>query len=118
MSVLLGSRAFVFFSSPVPKEFINHIKGDTSVLPRIGALREVGVFILFLKASAIYDIYRQSFFPSSHFAFLDLLQMNLEYFPIDSQVLDDNIRGFKMHNECMICNFIVIFIRQICGLTV
>ncbi|XP_022145308.1 protein transport Sec1a-like isoform X2 [Momordica charantia] len=47
----LYKKAFVFFSSPVPKEFINHIKGDTSVLPRIGALRE----------------------------------MNLEYFPIDSQ---------------------------------
>ena len=50
MPFYLGSRAFVFFSSPVPKEFVNHIKCDTSVLPRIGALREVGhVFILFLK---------------------------------------------------------------------
>ncbi|KAL0538461.1 hypothetical protein IC582_027482 [Cucumis melo] len=47
----LYKKAFVFFSSPVPKEFVNHIKCDTSVLPRIGALRE----------------------------------MNLEYFPIDSQ---------------------------------
>ncbi|XWS35686.1 hypothetical protein CRYUN_Cryun20dG0017700 [Craigia yunnanensis] len=47
----LYKKAFVFFSSPVPKEFINHIKSDTSVLPRIGALKE----------------------------------MNLEYFPIDSQ---------------------------------
>ncbi|XVF79887.1 hypothetical protein PTKIN_Ptkin15bG0026600 [Pterospermum kingtungense] len=47
----LYKKAFVFFSSPVPKEFVNHIKSDTSVLPRIGALRE----------------------------------MNLEYFPIDSQ---------------------------------
>ncbi|MED6146569.1 Protein transport Sec1a [Stylosanthes scabra] len=36
---------------PIPKELVNHIKCDTSVLPRIGALRE----------------------------------MNLEYFPIDSQ---------------------------------
>ncbi|XVE76969.1 hypothetical protein DITRI_Ditri13aG0023800 [Diplodiscus trichospermus] len=47
----LYKKAFVFFSSPAPKEFINHIKSDTSVCPRIGALRE----------------------------------MNLEYFPIDSQ---------------------------------
>ncbi|EOX96216.1 Secretory 1A [Theobroma cacao] len=47
----LYKKAFVFFSSPVPKEFVNHIKSDTSVIPRIGALRE----------------------------------MNLEYFPIDSQ---------------------------------
>ncbi|GAB2230872.1 hypothetical protein Droror1_Dr00015167 [Drosera rotundifolia] len=47
----LYRKAFVFFSTPVPKELVNHIKSDTSVLPRIGALRE----------------------------------MNLEYFPIDSQ---------------------------------
>ncbi|XP_030552014.1 protein transport Sec1a-like [Rhodamnia argentea] len=49
--VPLYKKAFLFFSSPVPKELINHIKCDTSVLPRIGALREV----------------------------------NLEYFPMDSQ---------------------------------
>lgn len=42
-----GCRAFVFFSSPIPKELVNHIKSDTSVLPRIGALREVNIFILF-----------------------------------------------------------------------
>ncbi|XP_073225762.1 protein transport Sec1a-like isoform X2 [Cicer arietinum] len=47
----LYKKAFIFFSSPIPKELVNHIKCDTSVLPRIGALRE----------------------------------MNLEYFPIDSQ---------------------------------
>ncbi|BFG21744.1 hypothetical protein CerSpe_080180 [Prunus speciosa] len=47
----LYRKAFVFFSSPIPKELVNHIKSDTSVLPRIGALRE----------------------------------MNLEYFPTDSQ---------------------------------
>ncbi|XP_039029983.1 protein transport Sec1a-like [Hibiscus syriacus] len=47
----LYKKAFIFFSSPVQKELINHIKADTSVLPRIGALRE----------------------------------MNLEYFPVDSQ---------------------------------
>ncbi|XP_057455345.1 protein transport Sec1a-like isoform X2 [Lotus japonicus] len=47
----LYRKAYVFFSSPIPKELVNHIKCDTSVLPRIGALRE----------------------------------MNLEYFPIDSQ---------------------------------
>ncbi|XP_031269702.1 protein transport Sec1a [Pistacia vera] len=47
----LYKKAFVFFSSPIPKELVNHIKMDSSVLPRIAALRE----------------------------------MNLEYFPIDSQ---------------------------------
>ncbi|WCJ22857.1 Syntaxin-binding protein 1 [Euphorbia peplus] len=47
----LYKKAYIFFSSSVPKELINHLKCDTSVLPRIGALRE----------------------------------LNLEYFPIDSQ---------------------------------
>lgn len=47
----LYRKAFVFFSCSVPKELVNHIKADSSVVPRIGALRE----------------------------------MNLEYFPIDSQ---------------------------------
>ncbi|XP_073260814.1 protein transport Sec1a-like [Populus alba] len=36
----LYKKAYVFFSSSVPKELVNHIKCDTSVLPRIGALRE------------------------------------------------------------------------------
>ncbi|XWS77207.1 hypothetical protein CRYUN_Cryun01aG0241800 [Craigia yunnanensis] len=39
----LYKKAFVFFSSPVPKEFINHIKRDASVLPHIGALREMNL---------------------------------------------------------------------------
>ncbi|KAI4376981.1 hypothetical protein MLD38_014680 [Melastoma candidum] len=49
--VPLYKKAYIFFSSSVPKDLINHIKCDMSVLPRIGALRE----------------------------------MNLEYFPVDSQ---------------------------------
>ncbi|KAF8413042.1 hypothetical protein HHK36_001016 [Tetracentron sinense] len=36
-------KAFVFFSSPIPKELVNQIKNDTSVLPRIGALREMNL---------------------------------------------------------------------------
>ncbi|XP_021756264.1 protein transport Sec1a-like [Chenopodium quinoa] len=48
----LYKKAFVFFCQPVPKELVNHIKSDMSVVPRIGALRE----------------------------------MNLEFFPVDSQV--------------------------------
>ena len=47
-------RAFVFFSSPVPKEFVNHIKSDTSVLPRIGALREVQIFFYISVSSLVY----------------------------------------------------------------
>lgn len=39
-------RAFIFFSSTIPKELVNHIKSDSSVLPRIGALREVTAYII------------------------------------------------------------------------
>lgn len=39
-------RAFVFFSSPIAKELVNHIKRDSSVLSRIGALREVIILLL------------------------------------------------------------------------
>ncbi|XP_058008325.1 protein transport Sec1a-like [Hevea brasiliensis] len=48
-----------FFSTRVPKELVNHIKSDTSVLPCIGALRE----------------------------------MNLEYFPLDSQAFATDHEG-------------------------
>ncbi|KAG5042068.1 hypothetical protein AAZX31_03G021500 [Glycine max] len=74
----LYKKAYVFFSSPIPKELVNHIKCDTSVLPRIGALRE----------------------------------MNLEYFPIDSQgfitdqetameELYGNIEDTRRFNTCL-----------------
>ncbi|KAK7390113.1 hypothetical protein VNO78_25412 [Psophocarpus tetragonolobus] len=74
----LYKKAYVFFSSPIPKELVNHIKSDTSVLPRIGALRE----------------------------------MNLEYFPIDSQAfttdqetameeLYGNIENTRRFNTCL-----------------
>ncbi|KAL1812872.1 hypothetical protein DCAR_0625131 [Daucus carota subsp. sativus] len=52
----LYKKAFVFFSSPISRELINYIKRDSTVLPRIGGLRE----------------------------------MNLEYFPIDSQAFITN----------------------------
>ncbi|XP_019172626.1 PREDICTED: SNARE-interacting protein KEULE-like, partial [Ipomoea nil] len=39
----LYKKAFVFFSSPITKELVNHIKRDTSVLSRIGALREMNL---------------------------------------------------------------------------
>lgn len=41
-------RAFVFFSSPIAKELVDHIKKDTTVLSRIGGLREVTVSYLFI----------------------------------------------------------------------
>lgn len=97
-------RAFVFFSSPMPKELVAYIKKDTSVLPRIGALSEVH-HLLFLNCSAlmisfcmhgISDLFLTELIDYPKFCtFLDIywlfyhnkcLQMNLEYFAIDSQV--------------------------------
>ncbi|KAK4741304.1 hypothetical protein SAY87_024892 [Trapa incisa] len=75
----LYKKAYVFFSTTVPKELINHIKSDTSVLPRIGALRE----------------------------------MNLEYFPFDSQgfvtdqdraldeLFGENVVNSRKFNACL-----------------
>ncbi|XP_021901873.1 SNARE-interacting protein KEULE-like isoform X2 [Carica papaya] len=39
----LYKKAFVFFSSPISKELVMHIKRDTTVLPRISALREMNL---------------------------------------------------------------------------
>ncbi|KAI3444687.1 hypothetical protein Pfo_001352 [Paulownia fortunei] len=39
----LYRKAYVYFSSPVPKDLVTRIKNDTSVLPRIGALREMNL---------------------------------------------------------------------------
>ncbi|KAG9158915.1 hypothetical protein Leryth_013304 [Lithospermum erythrorhizon] len=39
----LYRKAFVFFSSPVPRELVSHIKRDATVLPRIGALSEMNL---------------------------------------------------------------------------
>ncbi|KAM0946103.1 putative sec1-like protein [Dioscorea sansibarensis] len=39
----LYRKAFVFFSSPIPKELVAYIKKDMSVLPRIGALSEMNL---------------------------------------------------------------------------
>ncbi|XP_052171283.1 protein transport Sec1a-like isoform X2 [Diospyros lotus] len=39
----LYKTAFVYFCSPIPKDLVARIKNDTSVLPRIGALREMNL---------------------------------------------------------------------------
>ncbi|CAL0312938.1 unnamed protein product [Lupinus luteus] len=39
----LYRKAFVFFSSPIPRELVMEIKKDARVLPRIGALREMNL---------------------------------------------------------------------------
>uniref|UniRef100_M8BJP4 Protein transport Sec1a n=1 Tax=Aegilops tauschii TaxID=37682 RepID=M8BJP4_AEGTA len=39
----LKEKAYIFFSSPIPKELVTYIKNDSSVIPRIGALREMNL---------------------------------------------------------------------------
>ncbi|CAK7355763.1 unnamed protein product [Dovyalis caffra] len=39
----LYKKAFVFFSSPISRELVSHIKKDSTVLTRIGALREMNL---------------------------------------------------------------------------
>ncbi|WOK92926.1 SNARE-interacting protein KEULE-like [Canna indica] len=39
----LYRKAYVFFSSPIPKELTSYVKNDASVIPRIGALREMNL---------------------------------------------------------------------------
>jgi syntaxin-binding protein 1 len=39
----LYRKAFVFFSSPVSRELVNNIKKDTTILPRIVALKEMNL---------------------------------------------------------------------------
>ncbi|GAB2224613.1 hypothetical protein Droror1_Dr00005375 [Drosera rotundifolia] len=42
----LYKKAFVFFSSQISKEFVSDIKKDATVLPRLGALREMNLEFL------------------------------------------------------------------------
>ncbi|KAM0868721.1 hypothetical protein ACQ4PT_041138 [Festuca glaucescens] len=39
----LKEKAYIFFSSPIPKDLVTYIKNDMSVIPRIGALREMNL---------------------------------------------------------------------------
>ncbi|KAK4557988.1 hypothetical protein RGQ29_007654 [Quercus rubra] len=39
----LYRKAFIFFSSPISRELVNHIKKDTTILPRIVALKEMNL---------------------------------------------------------------------------
>ncbi|KAK8584390.1 hypothetical protein V6N12_068634 [Hibiscus sabdariffa] len=47
----MWQRAFVYFSTPVSKELVAFIKKDSTVLPRIGGMSEVGPLILLCIAS-------------------------------------------------------------------
>ncbi|KAK4837500.1 hypothetical protein QYF36_005980 [Acer negundo] len=39
----LYKKAYIFFSSPIPRELVAQIKKDSTVLPRLGALREMNL---------------------------------------------------------------------------
>ncbi|XP_022739040.1 SNARE-interacting protein KEULE-like isoform X4 [Durio zibethinus] len=49
----LYKKAFVYFSSPISRELVAHIKKDSSVLPRIGALREEFPFVRYRAAKSL-----------------------------------------------------------------
>ncbi|KAM0934713.1 putative sec1-like protein [Dioscorea sansibarensis] len=66
----LYKRAFVFFCSPVPKEFVVHIKNDMSVIPRIGALSEMNM--------EYFAIDSQGFITDQDMALEELLAVNAE----------------------------------------
>ncbi|XP_047320829.1 protein transport Sec1a-like [Impatiens glandulifera] len=87
----LYRKAFIYFCSPIPKDLLGRIKNDTSIVPRIGALREVTIIICFTLKFILF----QFFFPlftivpvviELQYKFITLwMQMNLEYFSMDSQ---------------------------------
>jgi len=108
-NVLSGfARAYVFFSSPINRNLLQQIKGDQSVLSRVGALREVSRlapegFLLFGLVDLHFDIrfsfHVQAFdsmpwYPGTCCSFtaahcderVHQMQMNLEYLAIDTQV--------------------------------
>ena len=39
----LYKKAFVYFSSPKSRELVTHIKKDSTILPRLGALSEMNL---------------------------------------------------------------------------
>ncbi|GAA0150901.1 membrane trafficking regulatory protein [Lithospermum erythrorhizon] len=81
----LYKKAYVYFSSPIPKELVARIKNDTSVLPRIGALREVKI----LNPPPNYSLVLNKVSTGKCLCYYPPVslktQMNLEYFPMDSQ---------------------------------
>ncbi|KNA14722.1 hypothetical protein SOVF_105040 [Spinacia oleracea] len=60
----LYKKAFVFFSSPITRELVGHIKKDATVLPRIGALSEMNL--------EYYAIDRQGFVTDNEMAMEEL----------------------------------------------
>ncbi|XP_019709523.1 SNARE-interacting protein KEULE isoform X2 [Elaeis guineensis] len=66
----LYRKAYVFFSSPIPKELVSYVKNDTSVIPRIGALSEMNL--------EYFAIDSQGFVTDHEMALGDLFGENVE----------------------------------------
>ncbi|KAL5211674.1 hypothetical protein ABZP36_022521 [Zizania latifolia] len=64
----LYRKAYIFFSSPIPKELVSYIKNDSSVIPRIGALREMNL--------EFFAIDMQGFTTDHDMALIDLFSTN------------------------------------------
>ncbi|XP_020113316.1 SNARE-interacting protein KEULE-like isoform X2 [Ananas comosus] len=88
--VPLYRKAYVFFSSPIPKELVAYIKNDTSVLPRIGALSEMNLEYFAIDSQA---------FVTDH-------EMALE------ELFGENAENSRKYNEClstMACRIATVF---------
>ncbi|KAH9733072.1 protein transport Sec1a [Citrus sinensis] len=66
-------------NTPIPKELVNHIKSDTSVLPRIGALREMNL----------------EYFPIDRQAFITDHERALE------ELFGDNVQNTRQFDTCL-----------------
>ncbi|XP_072971201.1 SNARE-interacting protein KEULE-like [Typha angustifolia] len=75
----LYRKAYVFFSSPIPKELVAYIKNDTSVVPRIGALSEMNL----------------EFFAIDNQGFVTDHEMALE------ELYGENVENSRKFNECL-----------------
>ncbi|CAN4125825.1 unnamed protein product [Withania somnifera] len=58
----LYRKAYVYFSSPVPKDLVVRIKNDTSVIPRVGALGEMNFEYFPIDSQVIWQYLVDHFF--------------------------------------------------------
>ncbi|KMZ63049.1 hypothetical protein ZOSMA_42G00880 [Zostera marina] len=77
----LYKKAYVFFSSPVSKDLVTHIREDRTILPRIGALSEMNL--------EYFAIDRQGFTTNHERALEELYVENAESSPKYNACLDE-----------------------------
>ncbi|KAH9733070.1 protein transport Sec1a [Citrus sinensis] len=75
----MSGREPLYKNTPIPKELVNHIKSDTSVLPRIGALREMNL----------------EYFPIDRQAFITDHERALE------ELFGDNVQNTRQFDTCL-----------------